>query len=158
MLEIPVREAGLHGPSNKSDDKQYYNPRRNVGELINNKTLPLKVENHLDVMGKVCAYNVVNSTGDLVAALDIKSDAQLIVDSVNKAQRMQEALDNIMISGNDLSTGLGISPEGDLAKKYPYTTDNQIVMDDLGYGFLYCMWICWATMMRERDKLEAEEK
>ena len=71
-----------------------------------------------------------------------------------KLREREEALENIMISGNDLSTGIGMTPEGDLALKYPYDTDNQIVMDDLDYGFLYCMWICWATIMRERDKLE----
>ena len=82
------------------------------------------------------------------------TNAKLIVDSVNNSQRYKEALEAIKRSGNDLSTGLAMTQEGDLAVKYPYSTDNQIVLDDLGYGILYCMWVTWATIMRERDNLE----
>jgi len=83
---------------------------------------------------------------------------QLIAELTAKLREGGEALENIMVSGNDLSTGLGLSLlPYDLATKYPYSTDNEVVMEELGYGVYYCMWICWATIMRERDKLEGRK-
>jgi len=67
-----------------------------------------------------------------------------------------EALENIFIGGNHLASSLIYLLGADDDTFPPYGTDPKDAMEVIEDPIKYDLWMCWMTMMRERDKLDLD--